>query len=133
MMKSLSLLCILSISASVAFAQNSSKEFRIITSKERQTLVLKKVIPQTPDSFRTDVSQGTITTIVNVNRAGVVEEVKFVTSMKRFEPFIRSALLNWKFKPLASNGVATPFRTIISFYVCWGGKIADEPISPCSL
>ena len=113
-------------------SQESSGSLKRLKGKDVEKRILNKVIPRTPDSFRMDDSQGTILTYVTVGKTGNVEQVQFISSLKRFDSFVNEALWKWRFRPLMSEGEPVRFKALIPFYICWGGRISDQPIKLCS-
>ena len=95
----------------------------VLLGKTFERRILKKVIPTTPERFRTYDGRGTILTMVFVNSEGSVEKVSLILG-KEFEPllpFVEEALSGWKFKPLIKQRQAVPFRGLIRLNLREGG------------
>jgi hypothetical protein len=114
-------ICILSASSFTQTPVTASSP--LLRGKSFERRILKKVVPTTPERFRTYDGSGTILSIVFVNSVGNVEKISIITG-KGFEPllpFIEKALYAWKFKPLIRQQQAVPFRGLIRLNLRDGG------------
>jgi hypothetical protein len=111
----------------ISFAQESHK-LPLIHGKSLEHLVSRKIIPTTPESFRSYDAQGSIYSIVFVNSEGRVEKVSIITGsgFKPILPFVEKALLEWRFEPLVKGGKAVPFRGLIQLYLQNGGVLSEK-------
>jgi hypothetical protein len=111
---------------SAADAQQQTKKV-LIKGKELSKKATKKVIPKTPDSYRSFDGKGTIYVWLDVNETGEVEKAQMNSPFELLRSYVEDAAKQWKFKPLVVNNKKTAFRGLLILYLNYGGFISETP------
>lgn len=106
-----------------AYAQEIQIKTRL-SMAEMAKRVTKCSFKQVPQDVRERHGTGTATLLIYVNQEGKVYSVSPLTKLGPVTDYLRTAVLDWKFRPLEENGTRVTFKGLIQVPF-WYGAFAN--------